>query len=116
MEPLRKLAGLAIKVLHRHHLATERAPGEPTRSAEDLRRNALAHLRKVFGSERHGLTQREAEVCAYIVLGYSALAISLNLGISVNTVTTHRKRAYAKLCVCSQNELFERYFTAVVAP
>jgi DNA-binding CsgD family transcriptional regulator len=40
----------------------------------------------------------------------------MHLGISVNTVTTHRKRAYAKLRVGSQNELFERYFTAVITP
>lgn len=115
MELLRPLAGLALKVLHRHHCATIRAPGEPIASGIDWRRNALGHLRQVLRAERHGLTQREADVCAHIVLGYSAMAISLNLGISVNTVTTHRKRAYAKLRVCSQNELFERYFTAVIS-
>jgi len=59
------------------------------------------------------ITPREAEICAYIVLGYTILGISLNLGISVNTVATHRKRAYAKLRISSQNELFARYFSAV---
>ncbi len=108
MEPLREVAGLVLKVLHRHKLATVHA--------EDWRRNALGHLRQVFLNEGCGLTQREADVCAHIVLGYSALAIGMNFGISVNTVTTHRKRAYAKLRVCSQNELFERYFTTVIAP
>jgi DNA-binding CsgD family transcriptional regulator len=53
-----------------------------------------------------GLTLREADICAHIVMGYGTLAISLNLGISINTVGTHRKRAYAKLGVSSQTELF----------
>jgi DNA-binding CsgD family transcriptional regulator len=52
------------------------------------------------------LTMREADICAHIVMGYGTLAISLNLGISINTVGTHRKRAYAKLGVSSQTELF----------
>lgn len=113
MARLRRFAGFAVKVLHRHRLATLHVPG-PTRCGDDWRRGTLGHLRQVFLAERYRLTLREAEVCAHIVLGYSAVAIGLNLGISVNTVTTHRKRAYAKLSVCSQNELFERYFTTVV--
>jgi len=60
-----------------------------------------------------GLTTREAEICAGIVLGYTVLGISMNLGITVNTVATHRKRAYAKLRISSQNELFARYFSTV---
>lgn len=53
-----------------------------------------------------GLSYREADVCAQIVMGYTAFAISLNLGLSVNTVATHRKRAYAKLGISAQTELF----------
>jgi DNA-binding CsgD family transcriptional regulator len=52
------------------------------------------------------LTSREAEICAYITQGYSAIAISLILNISINTIATHRKRAYAKLSISSQRELF----------
>jgi DNA-binding CsgD family transcriptional regulator len=110
----RSTLGSARGTRSQHNLATGNGP-EHTRNAIDVRQNALSHLREVFLAERHGLSPREAEICAHIVLGYSALAISLNLGISVNTVTTHRKRAYGKLRVCSQNELFERYFTSVVA-
>jgi len=60
-----------------------------------------------------GLTQREADVCAAIALGYTTVGIGLNLGISVNTVATHRKRAYAKLGISCQNELFARYFDSL---
>lgn len=59
------------------------------------------------------LTPREAEICAGIILGYTVVGLSLNLNISVNTVATHRKRAYAKLRISSQNELFVHYFGLV---
>jgi DNA-binding CsgD family transcriptional regulator len=53
------------------------------------------------------LTAREAEVCACIVHGMSSEGIALELGISVNTVRTFRKRAYSRLNICSQNELMK---------
>jgi DNA-binding CsgD family transcriptional regulator len=58
----------------------------------------------------HGLTPREAEVCASIVLGSRISGTSRRLNISTHTVATHRKRAYSKLGIGSQNELFARYF------
>jgi DNA-binding CsgD family transcriptional regulator len=79
----------------------------------DNRAQLLAHLRDVLLNEPQHLSPREAEVCAGIILGYTTLGISLNFGISLNTVATHRKRAYRKLGICSQNELFSRYFRVV---
>ncbi|MCC6211130.1 MAG: helix-turn-helix transcriptional regulator, partial [Burkholderiales bacterium] len=52
------------------------------------------------------LTRRETEVLSRILLGVSSEGISLDLGIGVNTVLTYRKRAYARLGVTSQAELF----------
>lgn len=52
------------------------------------------------------LSAREAAVCARIVKGYSNEAISLDLDISFHSVATYRRRAYSKLSVTSQNELF----------
>jgi DNA-binding CsgD family transcriptional regulator len=66
-------------------------------------------MRAAFLTEEWGLTAREADVCAGILLGYSTVGLSLTLGISTNTVATHRKHAYAKLGISSQNELFARY-------
>jgi len=115
---LQEIANLTIQTLHRHTDFTSASRCAPLPAAAagenpDRRRRALAHLRDVLLREPQMLSPREAEVCAAIVLGYSTLAISLNCGISVNTVATHRKRAYAKLGICSQNELFSRYFAAV---
>jgi len=52
-----------------------------------------------------GLPRREIQVCALIAKGLSSEGIALELGISVNTVLTHRKRSYARLDISSQNEL-----------
>lgn len=53
----------------------------------------------------NALSTREMQVCAEIVLGRSSDAIARKLGLSINTVLTHRKRAYSKLQISSQNEL-----------
>lgn len=52
------------------------------------------------------LTQREKEVCARILLGMSSEGIGLDLGVKMQSVLTYRKRAYARLNISSQNELF----------
>jgi DNA-binding CsgD family transcriptional regulator len=119
---MQSVSGFILKALHRHEELTallspqaEPAPvgvaPEPVNKTE--RERIFQHMKEVLLNGPHSLSQREAEVCAGIILGYSTLAIGLNLGISSNTVATHRKRGYAKLGICSQNELFVRYFTTV---
>jgi DNA-binding CsgD family transcriptional regulator len=52
------------------------------------------------------LTAREKEVCLRILSGYSSETIAADLGIGLNSAFTYRKRAYQKLGIASQNELF----------
>ena len=52
------------------------------------------------------LTPREQEVCRHILLGLSSEAISQALGISLHSTLTYRKRAYQRLGISAQNELF----------
>lgn len=52
------------------------------------------------------LTGREAEICERILVGYTSLGISLDLGIAISSVNTYRRRAYEKLGIAAQNELF----------
>lgn len=52
------------------------------------------------------LTLREREVCERILLGYTSIGIGLDLNIAPSSVLTYRKRAYQKLGISSQNELF----------
>ncbi|MBR0799730.1 helix-turn-helix transcriptional regulator [Bradyrhizobium jicamae] len=52
------------------------------------------------------LTGREKEVCLRILCGLSSEAIAAELGIGLHSALTYRKRAYDKLGISSQNELF----------
>ena len=52
------------------------------------------------------LSEREAAVCARIVAGYSAEGIGLDLGVSTHSVVTYRRRAFEKLGIATQKELF----------
>ncbi|WP_174296339.1 helix-turn-helix transcriptional regulator [Sphingomonas bacterium] len=52
------------------------------------------------------LTQRENQVCALIALGVTSEGIAIRLAMRLNTVLTYRKRAYKRLRISSQNELF----------
>jgi DNA-binding CsgD family transcriptional regulator len=58
------------------------------------------------------LPRRQVEVCARILLGFSRDEISNDLGIGVETVQTHRKRAYCRLHVASDRE-FASWFADV---
>ncbi len=51
------------------------------------------------------LSKRELEVTALIAKGLSSHGIALELGVSINTVLTYRKRAYTRLNISTQNEL-----------
>ncbi|MGH6715768.1 MAG: helix-turn-helix transcriptional regulator [Bradyrhizobium sp.] len=63
-----------------------------------------------------GLTGREQEVCRRILSGFSSEAISAELGISLHSTLTYRKRAYEKLGISSQNELFGIVLRLLAAP
>lgn len=103
----------AIAVLSKHVELSDRiAPLKPKPISRD---EVFQRVQRAILDDHPALTRRETEICAGIVLGYTVLGLSLNLGISTNTVATHRKRAYAKPKICSQNELFAHYFGVVEA-
>lgn len=58
------------------------------------------------GFARDLLSPREQQVVQMILKGHSSLSISLTLDIAVPTVKTHRKHAYAKLGISTQQQLF----------
>lgn len=118
---MQAVAGFMVKTLHRHSELVSRTLDTQDLSfvhatsdmSAEMRQRTLEYLRGILTTGASRLTHREAEICAGIIMGYSTEAISLNCSISVNTVATHRKRAYAKLGISSQNELFLRYFSNV---
>lgn len=87
---------LAAAVERHLALTTERAPA----SLDQLALALSAH------SKGSLLSEREVAVCTRCLMGYSNEAIALDLDISFHSVRTYRRRAYAKLGVTSQNELF----------
>ncbi|MBR0840010.1 LuxR family transcriptional regulator [Bradyrhizobium liaoningense] len=62
------------------------------------------------------LTPREQEVCRRILAGFSSEAISQALGISLHSTLTYRKRAYQRLGISSQNELFSIVLGLLAGP
>ncbi len=62
------------------------------------------------------LTGREREVAQLILRGHSSESICFNLGISLGTVKTHRKNAYAKLEISSQSELLSLFLKSLHMP
>lgn len=55
------------------------------------------------------LTARERDVCARMLLGFSALEIANDLGIAEETVVTYRKRLYERLSAHNFRELYLWY-------
>lgn len=62
------------------------------------------------------LTGREREVCLRILSGFSSEAIAAELGIGLHSALTYRKRAYDKLGISSQNELFAIALRLMASP
>ncbi|CAM2187593.1 DNA-binding CsgD family transcriptional regulator [Paraburkholderia sacchari] len=94
---LSETAELTDALLQRHGVHCERNDHRLGRET------IIARLRMAAPS----LTERELQVCTHIARGLSSEGISLELGISLNTVLTYRKRAYARLQISSQNELLQ---------
>ena len=85
----------------RHHRLLSRAGidyNATTPSPEAMRQRLVAL--------NSTLSPREVEVCAMVLRGFSTEGIALEIGIGQSSVTTYRKRAYRKLGIATQNELF----------
>ena len=99
-EQIQRLLAVAPAVsaaVARHFQLDGAADGDP-----------MDRLKSLFatGEQLSALTGREKEVCLRILSGYSSEAIAADLGISLHSALTYRKRAYDRLGISSQNELF----------
>lgn len=66
------------------------------------------HFETLLEAHCPQLTNRERQVCSLIAVGMSSEAIALTLDVSINTILTFRRRAYARLNISTQNELLRR--------
>ena len=89
--------------LHWRSYAASRAMSCRSFAAPGLQERVEAAL-DCFGSQL--LTRREGEVVRLLLRGSSTKAAAARLGIATATAALHRKRAYAKLGVRSQAQLF----------
>ncbi|MGH8236323.1 MAG: helix-turn-helix transcriptional regulator [Steroidobacteraceae bacterium] len=96
---MRRIGPLLLELLRKHRLLI----ASPW-SAADGRAFVERYLRDRFRC----LSTREVQVCARILCGQGSATIATGLGVSLPTVKTFRMRAYAKLSISSQNELFAR--------
>jgi DNA-binding CsgD family transcriptional regulator len=79
-------------------------------SSDDFDANVRMAL-EAFGATQ--LTPRENDVVRCLLRGESTRGAAATLGIAEATVALHRKRAYAKLGVSSQGQLFARFLRTV---
>jgi DNA-binding CsgD family transcriptional regulator len=105
---LERILPLVTALIAAHfRLVKKPNPNAPDSATSRERTRSLVHTiigKQVAPFDR--LTAREREVCERILLGYTSIGIGLDLDIAPSSVLTYRKRAYEKLGIGSQNELF----------
>lgn len=94
----------ALFALIGKHMAVSRMGADAS-----LALTTLDEIEECISEQMPTMPRREAEVCSRAIYGISSLGISLELGISQETVMTYRKRAYSRLGIATQRELFLWY-------
>ena len=69
-------------------------------------RRSIDQIERRLGTIYVCLTERERAVCARTMVGMTAEAIALDLGISMASVLTYRRRAYERYRVTHSNQFF----------
>ena len=107
-DTLRDLMPLATALVAAHYdIARARGRVHLDNGSEHILRKSIVH--NVVSQDVPPfdlLTGRERQVCERILLGYTTTGIGLDLNIAPASVATYRKRAYRRLGISSQNELF----------
>ncbi|CAG9263154.1 helix-turn-helix domain-containing protein [Paraburkholderia caribensis] len=104
---LQQACGLAVAVAMagQQHAALGRAGSDGVRGMVDA--SKMPTLEQ--------LSERENQVCRLIVTGFSTSEIAEQLDVLESSVSTYRKRAYAKLQINSRRELMQLYRTQKIA-
>lgn len=85
----------------------------PTAWADASKRPGPADQRRPEQFRFLLLTERECRVAQYLLRGHSTRSLSERLGISEDTVKTHRKNLYTKLDIAKQSELFSLFIDSL---
>lgn len=95
MERIEQHAGLLMAALERH---------EHVRAAAGQMQDEAA-LMQALMALRYGLSTREAEVSAAMMLGETQAEIAARKQLSPDSVVTYRRRAYGKLGIANRRDL-----------
>ncbi|MEB3901671.1 helix-turn-helix transcriptional regulator [Pseudomonas putida] len=106
---LKRVAPWVVAVVRRHwgQLDADSLGG---RFESALGRQINAALNN-FGSSL--LTERECRIAQDLLRGHSTRSLAERLGISEDTVKTHRKNLYTKLDIAKQSELFSLFIDSL---
>lgn len=69
-------------------------------------RRFIGKIEGQLGAVFADLTDRERAVCARTMVGMTAEAIALDLGIAPSSVLTYRRRAYERYQITHSNQFF----------
>ena len=108
-ERLEQILPIATGLAACHYeLVTARDPRRKPASSQSIVNTVIGRRDGPFSR----LTDRERQVCERILLGYTSVGIGLDLDIAPSSVVTYRRRAYEKLGIATQNELFSLCLSA----
>lgn len=108
---LEAILPLITTLISTHYRILQLSPADKQgqyRNARSMVHNIISKNVSPFSQ----LTPREREVCERILLGYTSVGIGLDLNIAQSSVVTYRRRAYEKLDISTQNQLFTLCLTA----
>tara|TARA_B100000959_G_scaffold129705_1_gene136106 strand:- start:1200 stop:2114 length:915 start_codon:yes stop_codon:yes gene_type:complete len=111
---LEKVSPIVISMARRQwqNVASKFGTASNTRGKQDDHSLIEETVGQLFSNR---ITQRESQVIAQVLEGYSSEAIAKSLGITVGTVRIHRRNIYAKLNISSQQELFSIFFKKITS-
>ena len=99
-DALRDAGRLIFPMIEKHEILI-RKPGAPRRAGESL----LEDIENKLAALPIDLTPRQLSVCARTLIGMTAKGVALDLGVSVSSVVTYRRRAYERLGIATGAEL-----------
>lgn len=94
------MAPVLLAVVQRHMALAPRVPSNGEESCREI--YAIEYLHQICPR----LTQRELEVCAGLLKGWTFDGIAAHLNVSAATVKTYRDRAFRRLRIHHRNQLF----------
>lgn len=97
---------LGLLAAVRRHIALTDAPNAPL---VDTRRPDAAALRSSLQRQYPAMPPRELDVCTRLLQGLSYDGIAADLGLSVATVKTYRRRAFERMGLHFKSELFASF-------